>query len=89
MAADTLNVRQQASRMDIKKQFYSKRMVDGWNTVSTETVSKWPTKNTEDNWRQPQRVKIVGRTRRVSSWRTPVQLLKFCYCISSVAEPEP
>jgi hypothetical protein len=28
MAADPLNVRQQASRLDIRKQFYSQRVVD-------------------------------------------------------------
>ncbi len=32
MAADLLNVRQQASRLDIRKQFYPwYGMVDGWN----------------------------------------------------------
>jgi hypothetical protein len=57
-----LNVRQQASRLDIRKQFYSQRVVDGWNKVPTDiknsvTVNgfKWPTKNTEENWRQPHR----------------------------------
>jgi hypothetical protein len=36
MAADPLNVRQQASRLDIRKQFYSQRVVDGWNKVPTD-----------------------------------------------------
>jgi hypothetical protein len=30
MATDPLNVRQQASRLDIRKQFYPQRVVDGW-----------------------------------------------------------
>jgi hypothetical protein len=34
--ADPLNVRQQASRLDIKRQFYSQRVVGGWNKVSTD-----------------------------------------------------
>ncbi len=63
MAADPLNVRQQASRLDIRKQFYSQRVVDGLNKVPTDikktvwqwAVSKWHTKNTEENWRQPHR----------------------------------
>jgi hypothetical protein len=33
MAADPLNVRQQASRLDIREQFYSQRVVDGWKKV--------------------------------------------------------
>jgi hypothetical protein len=36
MAADPLNVRQQASRLDIRKQFYSQRVVDGLNKVPTD-----------------------------------------------------
>ena len=36
MAADPLNVRQQASRLDIRKQFYSQRVVDAWNKVTTD-----------------------------------------------------
>jgi hypothetical protein len=36
MAADHLNVRQQASRLDIRKQFYSQRVMYGWNNVPTE-----------------------------------------------------
>ncbi len=62
MAADPLNVRQQASRLDIRKQFYSQRVVDGWNTVPTDTknsvtVSSFKNglKNTEENRRQPRR----------------------------------
>ncbi len=33
MAAYPLNVRQQASRLDVRKQFYSQRVVNGWNKV--------------------------------------------------------
>ncbi len=36
MAADPLNVRQEASRLDIRKQFYSQRVVDGWNKEPTD-----------------------------------------------------
>jgi hypothetical protein len=36
MPADPLNVRQQASRLDIRKQFYSQRVVDAWNKVPIE-----------------------------------------------------
>ncbi len=36
MAADPLNVRQQASRLDIRKKFYSQRVVDAWNKVPTD-----------------------------------------------------
>jgi hypothetical protein len=31
-----MNVRQQASRLDIRKQFYSQSVVDGWNKVPTD-----------------------------------------------------
>jgi hypothetical protein len=64
MAADPLNVRQQASRLDTRKQFYSQRVVDGWNKVPTDikkigcvTVNsfKMTYKNTEESWRQPRR----------------------------------
>jgi hypothetical protein len=36
MVADPLNVRQQASRLDIRRQFYSQRVVDCWNRVPTD-----------------------------------------------------
>jgi hypothetical protein len=36
MAAEPLSVRQQASRLDIRKQFYSQRVVDAWNKVTTD-----------------------------------------------------
>jgi hypothetical protein len=36
MGADPLNVRQQASRLDIRKQFYSQRVVDAWIKVPTD-----------------------------------------------------
>jgi hypothetical protein len=36
MAADPLNVRQQASRLDIRRHFYSQRVVDAWNRVPTD-----------------------------------------------------
>jgi hypothetical protein len=36
MVADLLNVRPQASRLNIRKQFYSQRVVDAWNKVPTE-----------------------------------------------------
>ncbi len=36
MAADPLNVRQQAPRLDTRKQFYSQRVVDGCNNVPTD-----------------------------------------------------
>ncbi len=75
MAADPLNVRQQASRLDIRKQFYSHRVVDTWNKVPTDiknivTVSsfKMAYKNTEENWRQPRREsRFGGRMRWMSS----------------------
>jgi hypothetical protein len=35
MAADPLNVRQQASRLDIRKQFLQ-RVIDGWNKMPTD-----------------------------------------------------
>ncbi len=38
MAADPLNIRQQASRLDIRKQFYLQRVVDAWNKVPTDKV---------------------------------------------------
>ncbi len=36
MAADPLNVRQQATRLDTRKQLYSQSVVDGWNKVPTD-----------------------------------------------------
>jgi hypothetical protein len=35
MAADPLNVRQQASRLDIRKQFCSQGVVDDWTKMPT------------------------------------------------------
>ncbi len=62
MAADPLNVRQQASRLDIRKQFFSQRVVDGWKKVPTDiknsvTVNSFKIayKNSDENWRQPHR----------------------------------
>ena len=31
-----LNIRQRVSRLDIRKQFYSQRVVNGWNKVPTD-----------------------------------------------------
>ena len=71
MAADPLNVRQQASRLDIRRQFYSQRVVDAWNKVPTDiknsvTVSSFKMaykKHREDLEATTQRVKIGGRMR--------------------------
>jgi hypothetical protein len=62
MAAEPLNVGQQASRLDIRKQFYSQKVVEGWNKVSTdiknsvtENSFKIAYKNTQEKWRRPYR----------------------------------
>jgi hypothetical protein len=34
--SDALNVRQQDSSLDIRRQFYSQRVVDGWKKVQTD-----------------------------------------------------
>ncbi len=47
--SDPLNGRQQASKLDIRKQFYSQRLVDGWNKAVN--CFKMAYKNTEENWR--------------------------------------
>ncbi len=80
IAADPLNVRQQASRLDIRKQFYSQRVVDGWNKVLTDiknsvTVNSFKMAYKKTHRREyTQRVKIGGRMRWMSSWSQQLSL---------------
>jgi hypothetical protein len=82
MAANPLNVRQRASRLDIGKQFYSQRVVDGWNKVPTDIKKQCDSEQFQDGLQKTQRgiehrgeleaatlrVKIGKRTTWMSSW---------------------
>jgi len=36
MAADPLNIRPQAPRLDIRRQFFSQRVIENWNSIPSE-----------------------------------------------------
>jgi hypothetical protein len=68
MAADPLNVRQQASRLDIRKQFYSQRVVDGWNKVPTDIKNSVTVSSFKMAYKK-HRGELEAATYRESRWR--------------------
>jgi hypothetical protein len=63
-----LNVRQQASRLDIRKQFYSQRVVDAGNKVPTDIKKKCDSEQFQNGLQISQR-RIGGNHVENQDWR--------------------
>ena len=60
-AADPLNLRPQQSRLEIRRQFFSQRVVEGWNVIPADLKQSVNVKSFKNGYRT-YREKMVERT---------------------------